>query len=173
MRRSTAYFYYRIELPGGEPGSMFLTDDQWSLVKPLLPDPPPSSAVGRPLLDDRLVLDAVLWKLSTGVPWDVLPPSFPSRNVCYRRYRQWLGMGVIGSVLSALYQDLVARGGFDPASASALMHVRVSRQGRSLVILADPQIQKTWQPVLDDSPIYRTAALIYNLAFSFIRRRAP
>lgn len=51
-----------------------LRDDQWELIEDLLPgkegDP------GRTAQDNRLFVDAVLYVLKTGVPWEDLPPRF-------------------------------------------------------------------------------------------------
>ncbi|MFE1335376.1 transposase, partial [Streptomyces microflavus] len=42
-----------------------LSDAEWDLMRPLLPRP----ALGRPRLDDRMVLNGIVWKFRTGVPW--------------------------------------------------------------------------------------------------------
>ncbi|GGZ04972.1 transposase [Streptomyces avidinii] len=41
------------------------SDAEWELVQPLLPRPAP----GRPRLDDRTVLNGIVWKFRTGVAW--------------------------------------------------------------------------------------------------------
>ena len=50
---------------------MDLTDEQWELVRPSIPEPgtlQPGPKGGRPYRDPRDVLNAVLWILRTGAP---------------------------------------------------------------------------------------------------------
>jgi hypothetical protein len=44
---------------------MNLSDEQWALIQPLLPPPPSAALRSPPPLDDRRILDGVLWKLRT------------------------------------------------------------------------------------------------------------
>ena len=55
-----------------------LTDAQWERIKDLLPgrdgDP------GRTAADNRLFVNAVLYILKTGIPWEDLPSRFGKPN---------------------------------------------------------------------------------------------
>lgn len=46
-----------------------LTDCQWKAIEPLLPNKPR----GVPLVNDRRVLNGILWRLRTGSPWRDIP----------------------------------------------------------------------------------------------------
>ncbi|MCX5010965.1 transposase [Streptomyces sp. NBC_00555] len=46
-----------------------LSDAEWELVQPLLPRP----VFGRPRLNDRTVLNGIVWKFRTGVAWRDVP----------------------------------------------------------------------------------------------------
>ena len=46
-----------------------LTDFEWSIIAPLLPNKPR----GVPRADDRLVLNGIYWRLRTGSPWADIP----------------------------------------------------------------------------------------------------
>ncbi|WP_170290775.1 transposase [Kitasatospora atroaurantiaca] len=46
-----------------------LSDADWDLLRPLLP----KSSTGRPRLDDRTVLNGIVWKFRTGVAWRDVP----------------------------------------------------------------------------------------------------
>jgi transposase len=52
---------------------MMLTEASWGRLAPLLP--PQKPRTGRPSLDHRRFLEAVLWLARTGAPWRDLPPS--------------------------------------------------------------------------------------------------
>jgi transposase len=79
---------------------------------------------GRPPLDDRLILDGILWKFSTNAPWYDMPATYPSHQTCYRRYLLWQRTGAFPRVLSTLYQDLRHRGGLDFVQALREGYIR-------------------------------------------------
>jgi len=45
--------------------------------------------------DNRLLLEAVLWKVRTGAPWRDLPDGFGPWNRPLRRFRRWATSGVV------------------------------------------------------------------------------
>jgi transposase len=93
---------------------MDLTDEQWAVVKPLIPKPPKrADGKGRPRIDDRQILNGILWIMRTGAQWKDLPDRYPSYQTCHRRYQEWVRAGVFESMLQALAQDLKERGDLD------------------------------------------------------------
>jgi transposase len=91
-----------------------LTDDQWDLLGPLLPEPVRrADGRGRPWRGNREVLNGVLWILRSGARWQDLPERFPPYQTCHRRYQQWVREGVLRDVLETLAQDLQERGELD------------------------------------------------------------
>lgn len=62
-------------------GRYDLTDFEWRVIKPLLPKKPR----GVPRVDDRRVLNAILWVLRTGAPWRDLPERYGPYTTCYNR----------------------------------------------------------------------------------------
>ena len=70
---------------------MDLTDEQWLVLGPLLPEPPKRAhGRGRPWRDAREVLNGVLWVLRTGAPWRDLPKRYPPYQTCHRRFQRWV-----------------------------------------------------------------------------------
>ena len=94
---------------------MKLTDKQWDVLKPLLPerDVVPSSGPGRPRRDARDVINGILWVLRTGAQWSEMPDSYPPYQTCHRRYQQWVDDGTMEHVLQGLAEDLRDRGKLD------------------------------------------------------------
>ena len=65
-----------------------LTRDQWDLLFPLLPGP---KATGRPRTVDLYeVVNAILYVLTTGCAWSLLPKDFPPYSTVYDYFRQWI-----------------------------------------------------------------------------------
>ena len=63
-----------------------LTDTQWEYLQPMLPKP---RKRGRPATDQRVILNAILYVLKGGIPWRLLPSSFPPWQTVYHVFRAW------------------------------------------------------------------------------------
>ncbi len=72
----------------------FINNDQWKLLEPLIPKAKRSRKGGRPAMDNRQVLEGILWVLRTGARWQDLPDRYPSASTCWRRLRLWEEHGV-------------------------------------------------------------------------------
>jgi hypothetical protein len=72
----------------------FINNDQWKLLEPLLPKAKRSAKGGRPPIDNREVLEGILWVLRTGARWQDLPDRYPSASTCWRRLKLWEEQGV-------------------------------------------------------------------------------
>jgi len=79
----------------------------WPFLEPLISKPVRSPRGGRPRLDDRAVLNGILFVLASGIPWEELPQSlgFGSGMTCWRRLRDWQRQGV----WERLHQALLTR----------------------------------------------------------------
>jgi transposase len=56
-----------------------LSDYEWSVIKPTLPNKPR----GIPRVDDRRILNGIFWVLRSGAPWRDLPGSYGPHTTCY------------------------------------------------------------------------------------------
>jgi len=93
---------------------MDLTDEQWSVLEPLIGEMPRrADGRGRPWRSSREVLNGILWILRTSAQWADLPERYPPYQTCHRRFQQWVKSGVMRGVVEALAEDLRVRGGFD------------------------------------------------------------
>ena len=91
-----------------------LTDAQWAVLDPLIPEPARrKDGRGRPWKARRDVLNGILYILRTGAPWADLPDCYPSYQTCHRRFQHWVRSGIIRGVLEALAEDLRLGGKFD------------------------------------------------------------
>lgn len=80
-----------------------LTDQQWESIKDLLPgkvgDP------GRTAANNRLFVNAILFVLKTGIPWDDLPSRFGKPNTVWKRFDRWCKRDVWKRLLVTLGED--------------------------------------------------------------------
>jgi transposase len=80
-----------------------LTDEQWGLVRPLLP--PQRSGIGRPPNDHRAVLGGILWVARTGSSWREMPEEYGNWETAYRRYEVWVQQGLWPRILRVLGEE--------------------------------------------------------------------
>ena len=93
---------------------MDLTDEQWAILQPYIPEPPRrDDGRGRPWKPARDVLNGILWILRTGAPWQDMPDRYPPYQTCHRRFQRWEQEGVMDKILLSLAQDLKERGELD------------------------------------------------------------
>jgi transposase len=75
-----------------------LTDFEWSVIQPLLPNKP--RGVAR--VDDRRVLNGIFWRLRTGAPWADIPARYGPHTTCVNRFNRWRKAGVWDRLLQAV-----------------------------------------------------------------------
>lgn len=69
-----------------------LRDDQWDRIRDLLPGRP--NIPGRPAKDNRLFVEAVLFRFRAGIAWRDLPERFGDWKNVYQRFNRWSDNGV-------------------------------------------------------------------------------
>ncbi len=79
-------------------GRYELTDFEWSIIQPLLPNKPR----GMPRVDDRCVLNGIFWVLRTGAPWRDLPERYGPYTTCYNRFNRWRKAGHWDRLMDAI-----------------------------------------------------------------------
>lgn len=91
-----------------------LTDEQWSIIEPLLPESPKrDDGKCRPWLDNREIMNGILWIFRSCARWEDLPVKFPPYQTCHRRFQAWVKDGTLRKVLEVLAKDLETRGEID------------------------------------------------------------
>ena len=80
-----------------------LNNDEWERLSRLVADEPVRlNRRGRPRAETRVVVNAVLWILTTGNPWSKLPGRYPSGPTCRRRFEEWLVDGTMMEMIRVL-----------------------------------------------------------------------
>ena len=80
-----------------------LRDDQWNRIKDLLPGR--QETVGVTAKDNRLFIDAVLYRYRAGIPWRDLPERFGDFRVIHTRHSRWAKTGVWKRIFEDLAKD--------------------------------------------------------------------
>ena len=77
-----------------------LSDAVWERIAPHLPGK--ASDCGVTASDNRLFVEAVLWRVRTGSPWRDLPGTFGHWNSVFQRFRRWARKGVFERLFEVL-----------------------------------------------------------------------
>ena len=80
-----------------------LRDDQWERIKDLLPGR--EGTVGVTAKDNRLFVEAVLYRYRAGIPWRDLPERFGDFRVVHTRFSRWSKTGVWKRVFQHLAEE--------------------------------------------------------------------
>jgi len=84
-------------------------DELWAMVAPLLAEYDPPAPTGRKRIDQREALNAIIFRLRTGVQWNHLPQELPEDSSVHRTFQRWLHRGVfdrLWALVQAACEDL-------------------------------------------------------------------
>jgi putative transposase len=94
-----------------------LTDEQWDVLEPLIPDAKPG---GRPRkYPMRRVLDALFYHAREGGSWRALPHDFPPWKTVYNYFQAFNQGGTWQRLVDALRPRVRAKAGRDPTPSAA------------------------------------------------------
>lgn len=77
-----------------------LTDAEWALIAPMMPSP---NRIGRPRTTDlREVMNALLYVLTGGIQWRLLPKDFPPVSTVRYYFYRWRDDGLLNKINNSL-----------------------------------------------------------------------
>ena len=79
-----------------------LTDEEWTIIEPLLPAE--RGRWARPAQDNRRYLNGMLHVLRVGCPWRDMHERYGKWNSVYVRFRRWAEQGVWDALLETLVE---------------------------------------------------------------------
>jgi transposase len=85
------------------PDNYALTDEQWHKLAPLLPGR--KGHIGATAKDNRLFINAVLYRYRSGSSWRGLPKHFGDFRIIHTRFSRWHKKGIWHRVIEVLIAD--------------------------------------------------------------------
>jgi putative transposase len=102
--------------PARKPYKTDLTDEQWAIVKPLIP---PGKHGGRHReVDIREVLNTIFYQNKTGCQWDLLPHDLLPKSTVHDYFQAWRDDGTLQKLLDALRQAVRIQEGREPTPSA-------------------------------------------------------
>jgi putative transposase len=97
-----------------KPYSTDLTDDEWRLVDPLLPQRRAGDGRGAPRKHPyREILNAIFYQAHTGCPWEDLPRDLPPKSTVYDYFAAWTRAGLLDQIHARLREQVRLQAGRD------------------------------------------------------------
>lgn len=78
-----------------------LTDEEWALIGPIIPHA--KRGGNKRTVDERAVVNGVMYVLSTGCQWASLPKDLPQRSTVNGYFRRWDDDGTLDCIHHTLY----------------------------------------------------------------------
>ena len=70
-----------------------ITKEEWDFIKDFLPQ---KKAIGRPRVDDKKLLNGIIYVLKTGCRWNDMPSEFGNGKTTNKRSQEFYRNDVIG-----------------------------------------------------------------------------
>lgn len=109
-----------------------LTDDEWALVGPLIP--PAKLGGNKRTVDEREIVNGLMYILSTGCQWASLPKDLPPRSTVNDYFRRWDYDGTLERIHQVLYvkcRELALREASPSAAIIDSQSVKSAEKGGS------------------------------------------
>jgi putative transposase len=103
----------RKKKPVPQPTIWRIPDDLWGYVEALIDLDDPAPSMGRPRIDPRAALDAILFRMRTGCQWNQLPEEFPDDSSVHRTMQRWQRLGLFEKLWAVLVERCDELGAVD------------------------------------------------------------
>ena len=97
-----------------------ISDGLWAQIQPVLLAADPPKATGRKRVDQRRMLDGIVYKFVSGCQWNRLPKELGDDSTIHRTYQRWVSLGVFERVWAMLEAESEELGGV-PGGANGFM----------------------------------------------------
>ena len=74
----------------------------WAQLASVLAEADPPKHTGRPRIDPRATLNAILFRLCSGCQWNQLPERFPDDSSAHRTFQFWVRLGLFARLWAVL-----------------------------------------------------------------------
>src|SRR6516165_2485664 len=98
-----------------------LTDEQWNVLRHLLPKRQAGKAGRGRTVECRDIIDAILYILRSGCPWRLLPHDFPPWGTVSSQFHRWRKSGLWEKIHAALRRKTRVAEGREPMPSVGIL----------------------------------------------------
>ena len=80
-----------------------LTDEEWALLEPQIP--PAKRGGRRREVEEREIVNGIMYVLSTGCQWRYVPKDLPSKSTLHDYFNRWSDDGTLDKIHQSLYLE--------------------------------------------------------------------
>jgi len=96
-----------------------LTDREWDVIRPVIPA---AKHGGRKrTVDERAIVNGIMYLLSTGCQWRAIPKDLPPRSTLYGYLARWQWDGTLDAMHHALYVQCREQAGREASPTAAII----------------------------------------------------
>ena len=86
-------------------------DDLWERIGPVIPELDPPQSKGRKRVDQRKMLEGIIFRLRSGCQWNHLPKKLGDDSTIHRTFQRWVGCGALEAIWAVLVEECQELGG--------------------------------------------------------------
>ena len=104
-------------------------DDLWERIGPVILELDPPQSKGRKRVDQRKMLEGIIFRLRSGCQWNHLPRELGDDSTIHRTFQRWVGCGALEGIWAVLIEECQGLGGVDWEWQSADCSIGKARLG--------------------------------------------
>lgn len=115
-----------------------LSDAEWTILAPLVPQGASGDQGGRPPVDRRELINGIRYIVRSGCAWRLMPHDLPNWKTCYHYFRQWKNDGTWKRIHDRLRGDVRAAAGRERQPSAAVIDsqsVKTTEKGGSVATM--------------------------------------
>ena len=82
-----------------------ISDGLWERIEPVILELDPPKAKGRKRVDQRKMLEGVIFRMRSSCQWDHLPKELGDDSTIHRTFQRWVERGVLDGIWAALIEE--------------------------------------------------------------------
>ena len=104
-------------------------DDLWERIGPVILEMDPPQSKGRKRVDQRKMLQGIIFRMRSGCQWNHLPKELGDDSTIHRTFQRWVERGELEAIWAVLIEECQELGGVNWKWQSADCSIGKTRLG--------------------------------------------